>query len=67
VTHPTLADIIAALPYLTLEERGRLRYALIRPIPKPAKRAEKTAETPIMDTVSILPGKTLKLREGSGH
>jgi len=67
MAHPTLAEIIAALPYLTHTDRGRLRHALIRPIPKVVPDEPIPAPEPKLDTVSTMPGKTLKLREGSGH
>lgn len=67
MNRPTFAEIIAALPYLSVDERGRLRHQLIQPIPRIAE-PDPPPKPPIGHGVQTMgTGKTLRIKEGSGH
>ena len=64
---PTYEEIIEALPYLTHEERGRLRHKLAVPIPKAKTETIVTllpVNTPGM-SIGPIQEKVLRIREKS--
>lgn len=56
MNRPTLEEVIAALPYWSLQDRGRLRFALAQPI-LPPKEPEPEPSSPVQKL------KTLRIRE----
>ncbi len=64
---PTYAEIVRAIPYLTMHERGRLRHILSQPVPAIAadEPMQTTSATisPIMSATASVPSKVLRFRE----
>lgn len=59
----TLAQIIAELPYLSLQDRGRLRFALAQPVPAIAQDEPKPVKVPVDDAAYRVIVKSVNLRE----
>lgn len=63
----TLQNILDSLPYLTTEERGRLRYALVKLSPKVEERKRGKIIPPQGGSGTAPPqGKIAGRKEGSG-